>query len=114
MATKERRPTPDEIPPQKLDYPASQRDLTPQPDSDLSNYKPADKLTGEVALITGGDSGIGRAVAIAYAMEGAEVAIFYNENDTDAQDTQKMVEKIGNKDCLILIDEYLKELNQKP
>ncbi len=102
MATKERRPTPDEIPPQKLDYPASQRDLTPQPDSDLSNYKPADKLTGEVALITGGDSGIGRAVAIAYAMEGAEVAIFYNENDTDAQDTQKMVEKIGNKDCLIL------------
>ncbi len=75
MQTKENRPTPDDIPPQKLDYPASQRDMTPQPDSDLSNYKPANKLTNRVAFITGGDSGIGRAVAIAYALEGAEVAI---------------------------------------
>lgn len=102
MQTEERRPTPDDIPPQKLDYPASQRDMSPQPDSDLSNYKPADKLVGKVAFITGGDSGIGRAVAIAYAMEGAEVAIFYNENDTDAEDTKKMVKEIGNKDCLVI------------
>ena len=102
MQTEERRPTPDDIPPQKLDYPASQRDMTPQPDSDLSNYKPADKLVGKVAFITGGDSGIGRAVAIAYAMEGAEVAIFYNENDTDAEDTKKLVKEIGNKDCLVI------------
>ena len=62
--TGERRPTPDDIPPQKLEYPASQRDLTPQPDSDLSNYSPAEKLTGKVAFITGADSGIGRAVAM--------------------------------------------------
>lgn len=102
MKTKEYRPTPDEIPPQQLEYPASQRDMTPQPDSDLSNYKPADKLVDKVAFITGGDSGIGRAVAIAYALEGAEVAIFYNENDTDAEDTKKMVEEIGNKDCLVI------------
>jgi NAD(P)-dependent dehydrogenase (short-subunit alcohol dehydrogenase family) len=102
MQTKESRPTPDDIPPQKLEYPASQRDMTPQPDSDLSNYHPANKLTGKVALITGGDSGIGRAVAISYAMEGAEVAIFYNENDTDAEDTKKMVKEIGDKDCLII------------
>ena len=88
MQINERRPTPEDIPGQKLDYPASQREMTPQPDSDLSNYSPANKLLGKVAIITGGDSGIGRAVAIAYAMEGAEVAIFYNENDRDAQDTK--------------------------
>ena len=102
MQTNERRPTPDEIPEQQLEYPASQRDMTPQPDSDLSNYSPANKLTGKVALITGGDSGIGRAVAIAYAMEGAEVAIIYHANETDAQDTKKMVKEIGGKDCLVI------------
>ena len=102
MPTQERRPTPNDIPPQKLDYPASQMDMIPQPDSDLSNYNPANKLTDKVAFITGGDSGIGRAVAIAYALEGAEVAIFYNENDTDAEDTEKMVKEIGDKDCLII------------
>lgn len=102
MQTNERRPSPEDIPPQKLDYPASQRDMVPQPDSDLSNYHPANKLTDKIAFITGGDSGIGRAIAIAYAMEGAEVAIFYNENDTDAKDTKEMVKKIGNKDCLII------------
>lgn len=57
MKTQECRPTPDDIPPQQLDYPASQRDMIPQPDSDLSNYQPANKLKGKVALITGGDSG---------------------------------------------------------
>lgn len=102
MTTKEFRPTPDQIPPQQLEYPASQRDVSPAPDSDLSNYSPANKLTGKVAFITGGDSGIGRAVAIAYAMEGAEVAIFYHSNDVDAEDTKKMVKEIGGKDCLII------------
>lgn len=102
MVTKERRPTPDDIPPQQLPYPASQADMTPQPDSDLSNYSPAGKLKGKVAFITGADSGIGRAVAIAYAMEGAEVAIFYNVNDADAEETKKMVKDIGNKDCLVI------------
>ncbi len=102
MVTKERRPTPDDIPPQQLPYPASQADMTPQPDSDLSNYSPAGKLKGKVAFITGADSGIGRAVAIAYAMEGGEVAIFYNENDGDAEKTKQMVKDIGNKDCLVI------------
>ncbi len=95
----ERRPTPDEIPGQKLPYPASQADMTPAPDSDLSNYKAADKLTGKVAIITGGDSGIGRAVAIAYAMEGANVAILYNINDKDAEKTKSLVEARGGQ-CL--------------
>lgn len=101
MQTEERRPTPDEIPGQKLDYPASQEDMVPQPDSDLSNYKPAGKLIGKVAFITGGDSGIGRAVAIAYAMEGADVAILYLHNDKDAEVTQKAVESKGQK-CLVI------------
>ncbi len=95
----ERRPTPDDIPGQKLPYPASQEDMTPAPDSDLSNYKAAGKLTDKVAIITGGDSGIGRAVAIAYAMEGANVAILYNVNDADADKTKSMVEDRGGQ-CL--------------
>jgi NAD(P)-dependent dehydrogenase (short-subunit alcohol dehydrogenase family) len=101
MQTQEFRPTPEEMKPLQLEYPASQRDMDPQPDSDLSNYSPANKLLDKVALITGGDSGIGRAVAIAYAMEGANVAILYNVNDEDADDTSKMVEDVGGK-CLKL------------
>lgn len=101
MKTQEKRPTPSEIPGQQLSYPASQADMVPSPDSDLSNYRPANKLTGKVALITGGDSGIGRAVAIAYAMEGADVAILYNQNDEDAQKTKALVEERG-KSCLLL------------
>lgn len=99
MQTKEHRPTPDQIPGQQLDYPASQEDMTPKPDSDLSNYRPADKLKGKVALITGGDSGIGRAVAIAYSLEGADVAILYNVHDDDASVTEAEVNKRGQK-CL--------------
>jgi len=67
--------------------------MYPQPDSNLSNYRAAGKLKGKVALITGGDSGIGRAVAIAFAMEGADVSILYNENDGDAATTRELVEK---------------------
>lgn len=86
---------------QKLPYPASQADLDPQPASDLLNYRPAGKLQDKVALITGGDSGIGRAVAIAFAMEGADVAILYNETDVDAEETARIVREKGQR-CLVL------------
>jgi NAD(P)-dependent dehydrogenase (short-subunit alcohol dehydrogenase family) len=101
MANPEFRPKSSEIPGQKLPYPASQADMHPQPDSDLSNYKPANKLQGKAAIITGADSGIGRAVAIAYAMEGADVTIIYNVNDGDADQTRQMVEATGRR-CLVI------------
>jgi NAD(P)-dependent dehydrogenase (short-subunit alcohol dehydrogenase family) len=97
----EYRPQAEEMKGQKLPFPAKQSEMKQQPDSDLSNYRPAGKLDGRVALITGADSGIGRAVAIAFAMEGADVAILYNENDEDAATTKAAVEKTG-RECLLL------------
>jgi len=98
---KERRPEASEIRGQKLPYPAKQSEMNLAPDSDLSNYQPAAKLKGKAAIITGADSGIGRAVAIAFSLEGADVAILYNQNDDDAQETKKLVESKGRK-CLVI------------
>lgn len=82
-------------------YPAKQSEMDPKPQTDLREYRPAGKLRDKVALITGADSGIGRAVAVAYALEGAKVAILYNENDGDAQTTREMVEARGGT-CLVI------------
>ncbi|HEX8298532.1 MAG TPA: glucose 1-dehydrogenase [Rubricoccaceae bacterium] len=98
------RPTSDEIHAQKLTFPASQSDLDPQPATSLAGYFPAGKLTGKVALVTGGDSGIGRAVAVAFAMEGADVAIVYLAEDGDAAETVRMIESHGQRGLAIAAD----------
>ncbi|MAZ31947.1 MAG: short-chain dehydrogenase [Thalassospira sp.] len=86
---------------QHQDKPGSEADLAPTPMYDAPFYKGSGKLDGMVALITGGDSGIGRAVAILYAREGADVAIAYLSEDEDAAETGRLVEAEGRK-CLLL------------
>lgn len=71
--------------------------MNPEPQTEDPNYKAAGKLEGKTAIITGGDSGIGQAVAIAFAKEGADVAIGYLESEDDANYTKNRIEKIGRK-----------------
>jgi NAD(P)-dependent dehydrogenase (short-subunit alcohol dehydrogenase family) len=81
--------------------PGSTAEMTPKPDHGETSYKGCDKLVGKAAVITGGDSGIGRAVAIAYAREGADMLITYlPEEQQDAQETKRWVEQAGRK-CVL-------------
>lgn len=94
--------TPDKIPPQSQERtPALETEMQPKPEYDNPNYKGSDKLKDKVALITGGDSGIGRSVAVFYAKEGADVAIVYFDEHKDAEETQKSVESYGRR-CLLI------------
>jgi NAD(P)-dependent dehydrogenase (short-subunit alcohol dehydrogenase family) len=85
-------------PPQHQDrQPGLEAEMIPRPQAEDREYRGSGKLQGKVALITGGDSGIGRAVAIAFAKEGAEVAIVYLNEHGDAQETRALVEKEGRR-----------------
>lgn len=81
--------------------PGHEEPMTPDPKFEGSHYKPAGKLEGKVAIVTGGDSGIGRSVAVLFAREGANVAVAYLNEDEDAQMTRKAVEEAGAK-CLLI------------
>jgi NAD(P)-dependent dehydrogenase (short-subunit alcohol dehydrogenase family) len=81
--------------------PGLRSEMTPRPRAEMRAYRGAGKLAGKVALITGGDSGIGRAVAIGCAKEGAEVAIVYLEEHDDARSTQGLIEEQGRR-CLAI------------
>lgn len=94
--------SPQNFPPQHQNaQPGSQKSMNPKPIVDNPQYKGAAKMAGRAAIITGGDSGIGQAVAIAYAKEGADVAVLFLNEHQDAQETQKMVEGLGSH-CLLV------------
>jgi NAD(P)-dependent dehydrogenase (short-subunit alcohol dehydrogenase family) len=89
-------------PPQQQDrQPGIESEMTPRPKAEDRAYKGCSKLKDKVALITGGDSGIGRAVAICYAKEGADVSIVYLNEHSDAEETKRQVEEEGRR-CLLI------------
>jgi NAD(P)-dependent dehydrogenase (short-subunit alcohol dehydrogenase family) len=88
-------------PPQRQSQPGHESEMTPKPKSDDAEHRGSGKLQEKVALITGGDSGIGRAVAIAYAKEGADVSIVYLSEHEDANETKRLVEEKGRRCVLI-------------
>ncbi len=110
----------------KQKYPGSEAAMDPQPDYGFDSYKGSGRLKDKVVLITGGDSGIGRAVAVCYAKEGADVVISYLsiEEKEDAQKTLEEIEKTGQKGlaivgdiqdenhCKLLIDETFKKFGK--
>lgn len=89
-------------PPQHQDrQPGREGKMTPAPQSEMRAYRGSGKLEGKRAIVTGGDSGIGRAVSIGFAKEGADVAIVYLEEDDDANETKTLVETAGRRCHLI-------------
>lgn len=93
-------PTPP-FPQDKIPMPGLTREMKPAPDHGEQSYRGSGRLAGKRAVITGGDSGIGRAVALAYAREGADVLISYLNEEEDAAETRRLVEEAGRKAVLV-------------
>lgn len=86
------------FPPQRQSQPGIESEMRPEPQAEKSAYRGANKLRGRVALITGGDSGIGRAVALAFAHEGADVVIAHTDKElSDAQETAARIQELGRR-----------------
>ena len=106
------------------EYPGMESEMDPKPDYGEKSYKGSGKLKGKAAVITGGDSGIGRAVALAFAREGADVLISYLSEESDAKETARVVEAAGRKcvtvagdiseeaHCQAIIDRAVKEFGK--
>jgi NAD(P)-dependent dehydrogenase (short-subunit alcohol dehydrogenase family) len=93
---------PTSIPAQEQEeQPGRETEMIPRPETIRKGYKGSDKLLHKAAIITGGDSGIGRSVAVHFAREGADVVIIYLEEDRDAKETKELVEREGRK-CLLI------------
>lgn len=120
---REKEPTPP-FPEQEQEPPGTDADMRPLADHGESSYVGTGKLEGKVALITGGDSGIGRAVALAFAREGADVLVSYWKEDEDAAETRRLVEAEGRRcitvagdigeraHCRALVDRTVSELGR--
>lgn len=92
----------------QIKQPGSEAEMAPQPKIEKSAYLPSQKLRNKVALITGGDSGIGHAVALLYAKEGADIAIAYLDEHEDAKKVQQQIEAIG-RNCLLIAGDLSRE-----
>lgn len=92
---------PNKFPEQSQDQPGDQYKMDPQPEIIRKDYQGSGKLKNKIALITGGDSGIGRSVAVHFAREGADIVIVYLEEDKDAEETKSLVEKEDRR-CLLI------------
>ncbi|WP_172195501.1 SDR family oxidoreductase [Saccharibacillus qingshengii] len=93
---------PQSPPAQQLDGHGTESEMTPRPEYISPTYKAAGKLEGMTAVISGADSGIGRAVAVHYAREGADVAVLYFSEHEDAEETKRLIEAEG-KQCLLIV-----------
>ncbi len=101
MAKKEKSPKAVNPPQSQTTRPGIESEMRPRPMADDPTHKGTNKLRGKVALITGGDSGIGRAVAVAFAKEGADIACFYLNEHSDAEETKRMIEQHGRR-CILM------------
>ncbi|WP_100614391.1 SDR family oxidoreductase [Confluentibacter citreus] len=95
---------PSKFPAQKLSQPGEEHKMNPQPELIRANYKGSEKLKNKIALVTGGDSGIGGSTVLHFAKEGADIALVYLKETTDAKNIKKLVEKEGRKCLLIKMD----------
>jgi len=94
--------------PQQQSRPGEEKNMDPQPISD-TDKKGSDKLKNKIAVITGGDSGIGKSVALLFAKEGADIAVVYLTDYTDAKDTQNLIKRKYDRECLLLSGDISKE-----